>query len=125
MMVECEACGQEFKSKAALGSHRRFKHSERARKAAEYLPANRVELDRTLKVLFDTGKIEGEVDAARVAAVRSLAVAVDIDPGDAALWREYRQALAELFADDDSDGKIGKLLESLRSGPEVGDQAAT
>ena len=49
----------------------------------------------TLKALTAAGQLH-EADAARVAMVLSLAQAVDDEPDNASLWREYRAAEASL-----------------------------
>jgi hypothetical protein len=61
---------------------------------------NRGQLEQTLKELRRIGRIE-KVDAAAVQALRSMAAALDAEPGNAALWRQYREALREIKADDD------------------------
>lgn len=65
-------------------------------------------LERTLKALVAEGRLS-DADEADVALARSLADAVDGDPANAALWREYRAAVATVKAagldgasDDDS-----------------------
>jgi hypothetical protein len=78
---------------------------------------NRGQLEQTLKELRRLGRT-GKIDAAAVQALRSMAFALDGDPSNAALWRQYREALRELTADDDGDA-IGDALENLFT--EVGD----
>lgn len=63
------------------------------------------------------------VDAARVAAVRILARAVDHDTTNAALWGQYRKALEELMADGASGDALDELLAGLRDAS-VGDKTA-
>ena len=58
------------------------------------------------------------VAPAAVQAVRSMAAALDGDPVNAALWRQYREALRELTADDDN-GSVDAALADLFA--EVGD----
>lgn len=53
--------------------------------------SNRQALEKTLKTMKDLGHIEN-IDSARIAALRNLADAVDSDPTNASLWREYRIA---------------------------------
>ena len=86
---------------------------------------NRKAVDQLVKALRDLGRLE-DVDAPLVTAARSLADIVDgPDEPDAALWRQYRQAVADLRevgADDGSSDAIGDLLAELRRRPaEVGD----
>jgi len=78
---------------------------------------NRGQLEQTLKELRRLGRIE-KIDAAAVQALRSMAAALDADPSNAALWRQYREALRELTADDD-DGPADAALAELFA--EVGD----
>ncbi len=80
---------------------------------------NRGQLEQTLKELRRQERI-GKVDAAAVQALRSMAFALDGDPGNAALWRQYREALRELTADDDHGTADAALAELFA---EVGDQA--
>jgi hypothetical protein len=80
---------------------------------------NRGQLEQTLKELRRLGRLE-KIDAAAVQALRSMAQALDGDPGNAALWRQYREALRELTADDD-DGSADAALAGLFT--EMGDQA--
>jgi len=81
---------------------------------------NRTAIEEMLAALTDAGRLEN-VDSARVAMVRALADAVDQDPTNASLWREYRAAeisLREVGVSDDDGFK--ELLESLSS--EVGNK---
>jgi hypothetical protein len=78
---------------------------------------NRGQLEQTLKELRRTERI-GKVDAAAVQALRSMAFALDGDPCNAALWRQYREALRELTADDDHGSADAALAELFA---EVGD----
>jgi hypothetical protein len=80
-------------------------------------PTNRGQLERTLAELQRTGRIE-PVDAAVVQGLRSMAGALDADPSNAALWRQYREALRELTADDDGGSASAALAELFA---EVGD----
>jgi len=79
-------------------------------------PATNLEaFEVTLAELADLGRIES-LDAAQVQLVRSLAAAVDSDPLASGLWRQYREALADLLrADDDADQELQAALEALRS----------
>jgi hypothetical protein len=52
------------------------------------------------------------VDSARVQALESMAGSLDLDPSNAALWRQYREALGELTADDGS-GAVDDAIEGL------------
>ena len=81
---------------------------------------NRGQLEQTLKELRRLGRLE-KIHAAAVQALRSMAWALDADPGNAALWRQYLGALGELTADDDA-GSLDGALDDLYA--EVRDQAA-
>lgn len=72
---------------------------------------NASELGRTLTQLRELGRLE-KVDAARVQALRSIARALDEEPRNAALWREYRTALKELVADD-SGSSVNDALAAM------------
>lgn len=72
---------------------------------------NASELGKTLAYLREMGRLE-RVDSARVQALRTIARALDEQPHNAALWREYRSALKELVADD-SSGSVDDALKNL------------
>ena len=80
-------------------------------------PTNRGQLEQTLKELRRLGRVE-KIDAAAVQALRSIAFALDADPSNAALWRQYREALRELTADD-GDSSADDAAADLYA--EVGD----
>jgi hypothetical protein len=70
-------------------------------------------LEATIRVLGELGRLE-EVDVAQVQAWRTLAAAVDENPANAALHREYRDSLSDLRFYDDDDG-LSDALEDLRA----------
>lgn len=78
---------------------------------------NRGQLEQTLKELRRLGRVE-KIDAAAVQALRSMALALDLDPSNAALWGRYLAALRELTADDDGGSADAALAELFA---EVGD----
>jgi hypothetical protein len=81
--------------------------------------SNRTAVETTIAALNREGRL-GDVDAARVALIRSLADAVDADPSNASLWREYRSAEEALReADDTTADEFSQLLAALSS--EMGD----
>lgn len=79
---------------------------------------NHGQLERTLAELRRAKRI-GEADSALVQAARSMAKALDKDPANAALWRQYVAVVRELTADDD-DGTAPDPDELYA---EVGDAA--
>ena len=56
-------------------------------------------LRRTVSELDKANKLDA-VDTAQVQMLRSMAKALDDDPSNAALWRQYREALKGLMSDD-------------------------
>lgn len=80
---------------------------------------NRTAIETTIEALRQVGRLE-PVDAARVALAQALADAVDADPSNASLWREYRAAESALREVDDSNqDDFALLLDALSA--EVGD----
>ncbi len=80
---------------------------------------NHGQLEQTLRELRRLGRIE-KVDAAAVQALRSMSAALDADPANAALWRQYREALRELTADDTdgtADAALAELFAEVRDAP--------
>ena len=78
--------------------------------------SNMAAVDETIKVLIAGGKIELPADRAVVEAARNLAVAVDAEPTNANLWRQYREAIEVLHDHDDiaaGAGDLARLLGSL------------
>lgn len=87
--------------------------------------SNAAGLERTIKALGDAGRV-GPEDEALVALARGLAAAVDAAPENAALWREYRAAVATLalVGADDVDDATEQFLFAIRAPQlraEVGD----
>lgn len=78
------------------------------------MTANQNAMEQTLAALASQGRLE-EVDAARVQALRSMAEALDAKPFNSQMWREYREALEGLTADESDGGAIEALLDELRS----------
>jgi len=72
---------------------------------------NSGQVEQTLKELRRLGRIE-RIDAAAVQMLRSMARALDCDPSNAALWRQYREALRELTVDD-TDDSVADALNDL------------
>lgn len=75
----------------------------------------------TIAALKATGKLE-QADEAIVAAALSLAKAVDADPGNAALWREYRATEQRLRSSSSGDvDEFDALAADMRAA--MGDTA--
>lgn len=90
--------------------HRRRSHVDEEKPQG----ANAKAIDQTLAELRRIGRLE-KIDAARVQALKSMAVALDQNPFNSQMWREYREALGELTADDGGDGALDELLDDLSS----------
>jgi hypothetical protein len=82
---------------------------------AETVSDNASAIEETLAELKRMGRLE-KVDAARIQAVRSMARALDQNPFNSQMWREYREAIGGLIADDSGSDSIDELLDEL-SGP--------
>jgi len=85
--------------------------------------ANAAAVEVTITALENGGRLTDE-DAALVAMVRNLATAVDQAPGMAALWKEFRAAIAtltEVGADDiDDDTLAFRVSIQTPSRPSLG-----
>jgi len=80
---------------------------------------NRTAVETTVEALRSTGRLEA-MDEARVIAACALADAVDADPTNASLWREYRAAVETLgLATDGGTDEFAALMAGLSA--EVGD----
>lgn len=80
---------------------------------------NASELGKTIAQLRRMGRVE-PVDAARLQMLRTIARALDADPHNAALWRQYREGLNELVVNDDSgdlDADLKALYAEVRDSP--------
>lgn len=116
--MKCPDCPFTAKSSAGLASHRRRMHPTPAR------GPNAAAIEVTLTELRRMGRLE-KVDEASIQAVRSIAEALDLHPFNSQMWREYREAIGGLTADDSNAGSsaIDDLLDEL-SAP-VRDQPQT
>lgn len=63
---------------------------------------NRQAIEHTIAALRLAGRLEA-INSAQIAICQSLADAVDLDPDNASLWREYRAAEAALRVTDDNN----------------------
>jgi hypothetical protein len=79
-------------------------------------------IDVTLGELRRGGRLE-KIDEARVVALRSMAAALDQNPFNSQMWREYREAIEGLTRNDGDSSSVDDLLDEL-SAP-VRDQKAT
>lgn len=89
---------------------------------------NSAAVARTVEALRTAGRLQDE-HAATVQMVESLALAVDTDPGNASLWREFRAGLDSLLKvgevnDADAD-EISLIISALRGTAEVDDSKNT
>jgi hypothetical protein len=106
--VNCPGCSFVARSNAGLAAHRRKRHPE----TIEADGPNATAMDTTLAELRRMGRLE-RVDAARVQALRSMANALDQNPFNSQMWREYRDAIEGLTADDGDSDSIDGLLDEL------------
>ena len=114
--MTCDDCGFVAKSPAGLAAHRRFKHPERL------VTSSMVEaMEQTVAALERMGRFE-QVDAATVQSLRSMALALDVNPFNSQMWRELRETLSQVLeADDDADDGIAAALAQIAGVPKVGD----
>lgn len=74
---------------------------------------NRTAVEQTIAALKLAGRLE-QVNSAQIAICQSLADAVDLDPDNASLWREYRAAETALrVANDDNQDEFSSLIADL------------
>lgn len=93
--------------------------AKRVRKPAH--GRNRQAVEDMVAALRAKGQMDA-VDSARLVAAQALADAVDSEPTNASLWREYRAALETLRqAGDNGTDEFAALLAGLSA--EVGDSA--
>lgn len=81
---------------------------------------NSTATDRTITTLLEAGRLDVDEHAAVIQQAKSLAAAVDADPGNAALWREFRQSLdtlRQVSAEDGSAGDEVQLIIAALRGP--------
>lgn len=88
------------------------------------MAVNSAAVARTVEALRLEGKLSDR-DAALVQVVESLASAVDMEPGNASLWREFRAALDSLMrvgeVNDDNADEIGSIVAALRGAASLDD----
>ena len=103
--MRCPDCPFEAKSNTGMANHRRRKHPVEA-------GSNAKASEETLSELRNMGRLE-RVDAARIQALRSMAEALDLNPFNSQMWKEYREAIGGLAADDSRADSIDELLDEL------------
>ncbi len=108
--MKCPDCSFVAKSDAGLATHTRRVHA--GKPGPDAAGANVVAIEETLAELKRMGRLE-KIDAARVQALRSMAAALDQNPFNSQMWREYREALGGLTADDSTSDPIDDLLDEL------------
>ncbi|HWH31457.1 MAG TPA: hypothetical protein VNU01_02165 [Egibacteraceae bacterium] len=108
--MDCPDCDFVAKNGNGLARHRQAKHKEQR---AEPGPNERA-IAITLRALGEAGRLEA-VDEARVTALRTMAVALDLNPFNSQMFREYREALEGLMVDDSDSGGLEELIAAMRS----------
>jgi phage tail sheath protein FI len=106
--MQCSECPFSAKSRAGLAAHKRRAHPE----SLAATGPNATAIDVTLAELRRMGRLE-KIDEARVQALRSMAVALDQNPFNSQMWREYREAIEGLTADDSNTDGVDALLDEL------------
>lgn len=106
--MDCPDCEFTARNSASLAAHSRRMHPSVAD------GPNVRAINVTLGELRRMGRIE-PVDEARVQALLTMAEALDLNPFNSQMWREYREAIGGLIADDSSAGSssIDDLLDEL------------
>ena len=104
--MNCPECDYVARTKASLAIHKREVHPRPT-------GPNALAVEVTLAELERMGRLE-KVDTARIQALRSIAEAVDLNPFNSQMWREYREAIGVVTVDDrDSGSSINDLLDEL------------
>lgn len=115
--MDCPDCAFVAKSRSGLAAHRRRAHVDASAPAG----ANALAIGTTLAELRRMGRLE-KINAAQVQALRSMAEALDQNPFNSQMWKEYREAIGGLTASDDSGSSaVDDLLNELST--PVRDQA--
>ena len=106
--MDCPDCQFTARSSSALAAHTRRMHPQSPD------GANSRAIKVTIGELRRMGRLE-PVDEAKVQALLSMAEALDLNPFNSQMWREYREAIGGLIADDGAAGSasIDGLLDEL------------
>jgi len=105
-------------SRSTLGRHAAHAAADRPAAATpigvvDIQGRNRIAADATIDALRAAGRLES-IDSARIATFQTLADAVDADPVNASLWREYRAAESTLReVNDDGNDELAEILGRL------------
>lgn len=106
-MLSCQHCDFEARTRTGLANHVRRMHADQTPQG----PNSRA-IEETLAELKRMGRLE-KVDAAKVQALRSMAEALDLNPFNSQMWKEYREAIGGLTADDRGSDSIDELIDEL------------
>jgi hypothetical protein len=105
--MDCPHCDFDAKTRASLANHVRRAHA-----GERPAGANMRAIEETLAALKLAGRLES-VDAAKVQALRSMAEALDLNPFNSQMWREYREAIEGLTRNDGGSDQVDDLLDKL------------
>jgi hypothetical protein len=75
---------------------------------------NRAAAEATIEALRLAGHLE-PVDASRIATLRAIATALDLDPGSAPLWREFRMSETALRLSGASGAEVDQYTAVMRA----------
>lgn len=75
---------------------------------------NRLAAEQTIEALREAGHLE-PVDASRVATLRAIATALDLEPGSAPLWREFRMSETALRLSGASGAEVDSYGAVMRA----------
>jgi hypothetical protein len=75
---------------------------------------NRLAAEDTIEALRLAGHLE-PVDASRIATLRAIATALDLEPGSAPLWREFRMSETALRLSGASGAEVDSYASVMRA----------
>jgi hypothetical protein len=75
---------------------------------------NRLAAEETIDALRLGGHLE-PVDASRIATLRAIATALDLEPGSAPLWREFRMSETALRLSGASGAEVDSYVSVMRA----------